>query len=188
MRKVYFVRHAEPDFSNHNDLLRELTPKGWADRQKVTEFLCDKNIHLVVSSPYKRSVDTIGDFAEKYDHDIEMIEDFRERKIGNEWIDDFDAYAIRQWQDFDYRLQDGESLKEVQKRNIEALKKLLNDHPGKNIAVGSHGTALSTIINYYDPSFSYDDFEKIKNVMPLIVEFTFDENDDCIAIKQYKFD
>lgn len=95
MRKVYFVRHAEPDFSNHNDLLRELTPKGWADRQKVTEFLCDKNIHLVVSSPYKRSVDTIGDFAEKYDHDIEMFEDFRERKIGNEWIDDFDAYAIR---------------------------------------------------------------------------------------------
>lgn len=85
-------------------------------------------------------------------------------------------------------MQDGESLKEVQKRNIEALKKLLNDHPGKNIAVGSHGTALSTIINYYDPSFSYDDFEKIKTVMPLIVEFTFDENNDCTAIKQYKFD
>ena len=25
---VYFVRHAEPNYENHNDLLRELTPKG----------------------------------------------------------------------------------------------------------------------------------------------------------------
>jgi 2,3-bisphosphoglycerate-dependent phosphoglycerate mutase len=47
---------------------------------------------------------------------------------------------------------------------------------GKNIIIGSHGTSLSTIINYYDPTFGYDDFEKIRNVMPWVAKFIFDEN------------
>ena len=41
------------------------------------------------------------------------------------------------------------------------------------------------IINYYDRSFGYDDFEKIKNVMPWIVELVFDENGSCTKINRY---
>lgn len=51
--------------------------------------------------------------------------------------------------------------------------------------VGSHGTALSTIINYFDNSFGYSDFDKIKNVMPWIVEFVFDENAECTGIEKH---
>ena len=53
------------------------------------------------------------------------------------------------------------------------------------MAVGSHGTALSTIINFFDPSFGYNDFEKIKHVMPWIVEFVFDENTKCTQITKH---
>jgi len=35
------------------------------------------------------------------------------------------------------------------------------------IVVGSYGTALSTIINFYDKSFGYDDFENISIVSTL---------------------
>ena len=90
-----------------------------------------------------------------------------------------------QWNDFTYKLSDGECLQEVQARNMSALQQVLNKYAGKNIVVGSHGTALSTIINYYDHSFGYNDFEKIKNVMPWIVEFVFDENTKCIMIKEH---
>jgi 2,3-bisphosphoglycerate-dependent phosphoglycerate mutase len=82
-------------------------------------------------------------------------------------------------------LTDGECLQDVQERNISALQKVLNRYAGKNIVVGSHGTALSTIINYYDHSFGYSDFERIKNVMPWIVEFVFDGNAECIMIKKH---
>lgn len=90
-----------------------------------------------------------------------------------------------QWNDFTYKLSDGECLQEVQTRNMSALQQVLNKYAGKNIVVGSHGTALSTIINYYDHSFGYNDFEKIKNVMPWIVEFVFDEDTKCIMIKEH---
>lgn len=182
MTKVYFVRHAEPNYNNHDDMSRELSAKGMVDRELVTQFLSDKNIEVVLSSPYKRAVDTVAHFADNKGLNIEIIDDFRERKVDSIWIEDFASFSKAQWDDFDYKLSDGESLNEVQSRNISALNNVLEKYQDKNIAIGSHGTALSTIINYYDKSFRYEDFERIRTVMPWIVEFTF-KNDECISIK-----
>lgn len=185
MTKVYFVRHAEPNYNNHNDVLRELSSKGMEDRKLVTKFLVDKHIDVVLSSPYKRAVDTVKDFADSYGIEINMIYDFRERKIDSDWIEDFTSFVKMQWNDFTYKLSDGECLQEVQERNVSALHQVLNKYAGRNIVIGSHGTALSTIINYYDHSFGYNDFERIKNIMPWIVEFVFDKNTKCIMIKEH---
>ena len=185
MTKVYFIRHAEPNYSNHDDLLRELTPKGMEDRKIVTEYLSNKKIDVVLSSPYKRAVMTLEDFAGKYGFKIETINDFHERVVGNEWIDNFFEFSKNQWADFDYKLEGGECLHEVQARNIAALKEVLKKYEGKNIAIGTHGTALSTIINYYDKSFGYSDFEKVRNVMPWIVAFEFN-GEKCLSIKNMK--
>ncbi len=185
MTKVFFIRHSEPDYSNHDDLLRPLTAKGIQDRKIATDYLEDKKIDIVLSSPYKRAVQTLEDFADKFGFKIETIEDFHERVVGGEWIDNFLDFSKNQWADFDYKLEGGECLHDVQARNIAALKEVLRKYEGKNIAIGTHGTALSTIINYYDKSFGYADFEKIRNVMPWIVAFEFD-GEKCISIKNLK--
>lgn len=131
MTRVFFVRHAQPNYANHNDLLRELSPKGLEDRKRVTHFLEDKQIQLVLSSPYKRAVDTVKDFADRFGFEIQTVEDFRERKVGGDWIEDFNTFAERQWRDFSYKLPDGESLGEVQRRSIAALNQVLEQHSGK---------------------------------------------------------
>ena len=107
-----------------------------------------------------------------------------DKNNDSEWIADFDTFCKRQWEDFDYKLSDGETLKQVQTRNIKALNKVLEVYSGKNIVIGSHGTALSTIINYYDNTFGYYDFERIRNVMPWVVKFIF-ENNVCMSIDRY---
>lgn len=56
---VYFVRHAEPNYHNHDDRTWELTTKGMEDRKLVTAFLADKNVDVVLSSSYKRAIDAI---------------------------------------------------------------------------------------------------------------------------------
>lgn len=169
MTKVYFVRHSKPDFSIKDDLTRPLTEEGLKICEKITEFLTDKNIDVVYSSPYKRAVDTIKDFAKKSHLHIFIVDNFRERKVDSVWIEDFNAFAKQQWEDFDFKLSDGESLNEVQERNIEALHSILKENEGKNIVIGTHGTALSAILNYYDKSFNYSQFERIKGYMPFIV-------------------
>jgi|LGOV01.1.fsa_nt_gb 2,3-bisphosphoglycerate-dependent phosphoglycerate mutase len=170
---VYFVRHAESDYSIKDDVLRPLTKKGEVDTKHIIEFFEDKEINVILSSPFKRAIDTIKPYSDKKRINIELIEDFRERKIGS-WIEDFNKFAQMQWEDFDYKLKDGQSLKDVQKRNIVALEKAINTHKGKNIIVGSHGTALSTVINYYDSTYGYKDFQSMKKIMPWIVKLTFE--------------
>lgn len=184
MTNIYFVRHAEPNYNNHDDPTRELSPKGMIDRELVTGFLADKQVDVVLSSPYKRAVDTVAHFASLRDLPISMIYDFRERKVDSCWIDDFDAFTRKQWADFDYKLTDGETLAEVQIRNIAALQEVVEQHKGKTVVVGSHGTALSTIINYFAPQFGIEEFTRIKSIMPWIVRFSFMEN-DCVQIEEY---
>lgn len=177
MTKVYFVRHAAPNFNNHDDLTRELTAQGLKDREVVTKFLWDKGIDAVYSSPYKRAVDTIKEFAHARKLEITLVNDFRERKVGAGWIEDFDSFCKRQWEDFAFKLPQGESLRQVQERNIHALGQILEKHKDENIAIGSHGTALGTILHYFDASFGYHAFNQIRNLMPWIVELSFEGHD-----------
>ncbi len=173
MTTVYFIRHAEPNFANHDDLTRELSQKGLADRRLVTVFLQDKGIGAVLSSPYRRAIDTVGEFAARRGLPVVTVGDFRERCVGS-WVDDFDADARRQWEDFDYKLPGGESLREVETRCVTALERVLADYAGQRVAVGSHGTALSVLIHHYDASFGYREFNAIKGLMPWAVRFRFD--------------
>ncbi len=184
MTIIYFVRHAAPNYNNHDDAVRELTPQGLIDRKRVTEFLWNKDIDTVLSSPYKRAVDTVREFADAKGLEITLVDGFRERKVDSGWIEDFNGFCRRQWEDFAFKLSDGESLREVQKRNIDALNQVLYTYNDNNIVIGSHGTALSTIINYFDSSFGYNEFVKIKNLMPWIVMFKFERN-KCVEIQKY---
>jgi len=73
MTTVYFIRHAQADNSNRDGRNRPLTEKGLADRKLVTAFLQDKDIDIVMSSPLRRAVDTIANFAAKNGFEIEIV-------------------------------------------------------------------------------------------------------------------
>jgi len=178
---IYFIRHAESDTTVHDDQTRPLTAKGLADRALATNFLADKKIDAVLSSPYKRTLDTVAHFAESAQLQIQTIKDFRERKISNKWLlGDFNKYTEKQWADFSYKLPHGESIAEVQTRNIAAITDVLATHRGKNLVIGAHGTALSTIINYYDNTFT-PIMERMP--MPWLVIMKFD-GDKCTSIEK----
>ncbi len=59
MTKIYFVRHAETDKTVIDDRNRPLTAQGLEDTRFVYERLKNKGIDVAISSPYKRSIDTI---------------------------------------------------------------------------------------------------------------------------------
>ncbi len=183
MTTVYFVRHARPNYDNHDDLTRELTEQGLRDRMKVVEALKNVPIHAVLSSPYKRAVDTVQPLADRRGVTVLTDADFRERKVGDGWLEDFTAFAKAQWADFDYALEHGESLRQVQTRNLAALERVLEAYDGKTVAIGSHGTALSTLMEYYAPGFGYAGFDRIRGVMPWVVRFAF-EGKTCMEVKE----
>ncbi|MCL2216278.1 MAG: histidine phosphatase family protein [Defluviitaleaceae bacterium] len=187
MTTVYFIRHATPDRSSGkagNDAIFPLSEKGLADVPLVTAFLSDKKIDAVLSSPFKRSYDTVADFAQKAGLEIEVIHDFRERAISDAWLESsqLHSFDLNQWEDFSYKLPGGENFTETQARNIAALEDVLARYKGKNIAVGTHGTALSLIINHYDRDFGYDASMEMSKIMPWVAKLIFDGT-RCIGIE-----
>ncbi len=75
----------------------------------------------------------------------------------------------------------------MQERNITALKEILNENKGKNVVIGTHGTALSAILNYYNKTFGYEEFNRIKSIMPWIIVMEF-KGEEFIGFKEIDID
>ena len=178
MVKIYFVRHAQPDFSHQTDLTRPLTTEGKKDAEAITEFFKGKSVDAFYCSPYKRSLDTIKGAADF--HKKEIIMDYRLRERGKGPNGNNYGMFQKRWADHDYHEEGGESIGMVQKRNMEALKEILRANDGKTLVIGTHGTALSTILNYYNNDFGCEDFLRIIDWMPYIIELDF-EGDKLVS-------
>lgn len=190
MTKIFFVRHAQPEHGWEDDRTRPLTEEGKKDSEIVLRFLEDKRIDLFYCSPYKRSMDTIAKAAQFFGKEIITDERLREREKGPNGNNH--GMFQKRWADHDYHEEGGESIAMVQHRNIEALQQILTENDGKEIVIGTHGTALSTILNYYDHSFGCEDFLRIIDWMPYIIELDFDgfklcgKYEHCYVEKEFK--
>ena len=190
MTRVYFVRHAQSDHELKDERTRPLTEEGKRDSAIVLEFLKNRKIDVFYCSPYRRSIDTIADAAAFFGKEIITDERLREREKGP----DGNNYGMfqKRWADHDYHEDGGESIAMVQKRNVEALNEILSDNPGREIVVGTHGIALSTILNFYDKNFGCEDFLRIIDWMPYIIELDFEGNklvgkhEHCHVEKEFK--
>ena len=63
MTSIYCIRHSQPEHDWEDDRTRPLTDGGLEDSRNVTEFLRNIKIDCYISSPYKRSIDTIRESA-----------------------------------------------------------------------------------------------------------------------------
>lgn len=176
---IIFVRHAQSLHPYSDDRTRPLTEVGMKDRQIVMDTLKERHIDAFLSSPYKRSVDTIQTTADAFGIKIKTDERFRERKCGI----DGSGMLEKRWADFSFAEEYGENLYSVQKRNVEALNDVLRVYAGKTVVIGTHGTALSTVMNYFNKSFGVYDFLRIVSWMPYIVEMNFDGK-NLLSIKE----
>ncbi|NWK84538.1 histidine phosphatase family protein [Staphylococcus sp. GSSP0090] len=159
-RKVYFVRHAERDKNIKVDYTAPLTSEGHLKSIELVSLFENKEIASIYSSPYKRAIDTITPISKYLKIEINIVDKLKEREIG-EWVNDFDNYCYKQWNDFDFKLPDGESLSNVRCRILSAFDKIISETNG-NIIISGHGTSISVLLNELTiHTFGYKDFKKL---------------------------
>ena len=72
------------------------------------------------------------------------------------------------------------------------MNEILAENKDCAIVIGTHGTALSTILNFYDNNFGLDDFLRIIDFMPYIIELDFEgdkligKHEHCYVEKEFK--
>lgn len=172
MTNLYFVRHAHSTYTP-NELERPLSEKGLHDASIVTEILKSEKIDIVISSPYRRAIQTVQGIANFIDKEIEIANDFRERKLSSEPIEDFPAAITKVWEDPQFAWDGGESNNIAQKRGVDITYHILEKYKGKNIAVGTHGNIMVLIMNYFHKKYDFTFWQDLH--MPDIYKLTFDK-------------
>lgn len=149
MTRLVLVRHAQSVPSG--DLAPTdwpLTETGRAQAVALAPTLAELGVEALVSSPYRRAIDTLAPFAETASLAIAVDRDLRERELGG-WIEkaeDVEAAIARTHADPDFTLKGGESARVSLARFEAALRRVAEAQGGRTIAVGSHGGILSYLI------------------------------------------
>lgn len=179
---LYLIRHARSDASVRDEERRPLTEEGREAARRLAAELSALPFSAVYSSPYRRTVETVQGLAAAKGLPLLLDDRLCERRVGS-WVEDFRAFARRQWEDFAYKLEGGECLHDVQQRNLEALADIRCRHCGETVAVGTHGTALSAVLHHYDPGYGYEGFCRMADRMPYVLRLEF-EGDALLRMEE----
>ena len=102
------------------------------------------NIDVLYSSHYARCIDTAKYIATKNDIMINIDSRLGERKYGINIPNNFEELQFRNW---DYKVENGESLNDVSLRIQDALLEILDANKDKKIMIVSHATAISAMLS-----------------------------------------
>lgn len=199
---VYLIRHSEP-FKQHKGIFHT-TDNILIENQKSPlsingEHLAEKwskkrefkNIDIVWSSNYVRTMSTAKYFAYKNNLKVNVDDGFNERIHGvNSWSDLPQNFETHQFEDENYKVGFGESQKEVRERIHKTLMKVVNENKGKRILIVGHSTATAYLLSNWC-EVSYDDYYKFNNKVFFdgkwdyleTFKLTFDDKNDLIDIK-----
>ncbi|EFI65764.1 MULTISPECIES: histidine phosphatase family protein [Bacillus cereus group] len=180
MTIIYFVRHAHSTYTKE-ERERPLSEKGHCDAENVIHLLKDKHIDVVISSPYKRAIQTVQGIANTYHVSIEIEEDLRERLLSSEPVADFNDAIENVWEDWSFAYEGGESNDVAQRRAVICMQSILKKYKGKNIVIGTHGNIMVLLMNYFDSKYDFR-FWKILR-MPDIFKLNF-HNEDLVAAER----
>ena len=172
---LYFIRHAEPDFSEPDNYKRKLTVSGEIQAQRLSEIFNDINVDGVYSSPNLRAIKTDEPIAKSKSLNVQLLDQFRERKSSDYRVskEKFLGYGKHQWDDFDFKLCGGESLNDVKNRYNTGVRIIINQHAQSQnciFAVGCHIAGLCAYISQFNLISNYEEYKKYASKMPLIVK------------------
>lgn len=150
--KLYFARHGQTNsnaqavnqpITGNDEPLNEL---GIQQASELAEQLKNEEFDIILSSPFKRAVQT-AEIVNKY-HDLTIDADDSWREIQtNGYVD------INTWNDlFDFdknaSIENTESLVDFFKRIYEALDELVAKHGEETVLVVSHGGIQHALYAY----------------------------------------
>ena len=160
MTTIYLMRHsiALKNINNdsNNDSLQlqnekmPLSIEGEELASNVSKESELQNIDVVISSNYVRAMSTAKYISKANNVNLIVNSAFGERKFGvNSWDELPSGFELRQNDDENYKIGDGESQKEVRERVYKALMKVIDEYKDKRIVIVSHGSAILWLLKQW---------------------------------------
>lgn len=154
--KYFVIRHGEGEhnvlnvLSSNKDNPHHLTERGREEVSLSAQVLKEKNIDLIISSPFVRTKETAELVTEliAYKGKIETDERLGELNFGDfnlQPLEKYFGYYNSVKEKLTKRLPNGECINDVRKRVAEFLYEIDSKHSGKNILLVTHDGPASMI-------------------------------------------
>lgn len=181
--KLIICRHGETE-ENLKGIIQgrkhgHLTKLGKEQAKKLAKRLKDEKFDLILGSDLDRSSNTTREIG-KYHSSVEIryIKELREKTAGiydGKHRDEFyKALEESGLSDEDFKPEKGESYKDLEKRIVNFIEKLLKEYPNKTILLSTHGCWLRVFMHHY---FQYRYKEtKPDHTSVFVLELSNDKN------------
>jgi probable phosphoglycerate mutase len=161
MTQILLIRHAVNDFVKTGKLAGwtpgvHLNDEGKAQAEALGKRLADAPIQHLYSSPLERTIETAEAIRQYHPHlDIKHIEGIGEVRYGDWEGQEISKLAQRKmWQvvqEYPSRayFPNGETMRGVQERAVNAVEELVAAHPREVVAVVSHADLIKMVLAHY---------------------------------------
>ncbi len=175
MTIIYFLRHGQTDWNKlgvyRGRADRPLDDIGTRQAELVRDALKEQKIQKLYAGPMRRTIDTLAKFSAWFKHspinavsglvDIDYgdWQGVKKEEVAEKWPE-----LVKQWREdpFGVTFPNGESLKDVQARALQAVKDICNDAGDATIAVCSHRVVLKALFCGFVGSTSPQAFYSFK--------------------------
>ncbi|PKG21738.1 histidine phosphatase family protein [Niallia nealsonii] len=158
-KNIYLIRHCQ---AKGQEADAELTELGCKQAKKLADILADIPVDRIISSPFFRAIQSIKPYAEKKKLPIQADNRLSERVLSSvsyiDWLEKLEA----SFSDIELKFIGGESSREAMNRIVQVVDEVRKSKD-KNVIIVTHGNIMSLLLNYYDKSFGFKQWEKLSN-------------------------
>lgn len=158
-RTIYLVRHCAASGQAPD---APLTGDGRETAHALAAALCGFGIQRILSSPYRRAVETAQPLAERLGLPVTADARLVERVLTPTPVPDWRERLVASFTDLDLRIDGGESGREAMRRGCAVLSEVL-EHPDRVTVVITHGNLLTLLLKSLDRTVGFAEWERMSN-------------------------
>ncbi|WP_169056158.1 histidine phosphatase family protein [Bacillus pumilus] len=159
MKTFYIARHCHANGQSED---ASLTPQGIAQSHALAEFFNGIHLNQIISSPYKRALQTSDPLAHAKQLEVKIDQRLAERVLSSKPMEDWYEKLKLSFTDLHLTCEGGESSLEAMNRIVELLYEQINSENDHTLFV-THGNLMSLLLKHADPMIGFKEWEKLSN-------------------------
>jgi len=167
MKNIYIIRHCEAE---GQELEAPLTNNGQTQAIDVATFFKNRKVDRIISSPFKRAIQTILPLANEINIEIETEQKLAERVLSLINMPDWLEKLRATYEDFDLTYEGGESSREAANRILGVVNDVIKSH-AENTIIVTHGGLMSLLLNHYNQNFGFEQWKTLSNPDIYLLKF-----------------
>lgn len=170
-KKIYVIRHCEAEGQSKE---AQLTENGIQQAANLAGFFEEVKINRIISSPFRRAIQSIGQVAKRAKVNIEIDERLAERILSTELLPDWLEKLKATFDDLDLKFDRGETSREAMHRIVGVVEEIFKSN-SQNTLIVTHGNLMSLLFKNYLPDFGFEQWRRLSNPDVYLLKFSNDK-------------